>query len=251
MRPNSVSLVRAQAASIVPLVLRAIRKIRGVLFNVDADAVRGGIEAWLSQHPLRGATKRQAALHEAGHLIAYEFDGMIAGKACIEGSPFGRGSWGGGAWCIDTPNTTHGPCANDPNEFLREARGVLAGAFAEAMLGDGDALSSVGELAEARFLTARAAEILGHDKSDIWHETLTETAAIVERHASEIEEIADLLMRRRRVNRFECSTGRILTRVGREPIVPAALSMGSKELAQLVETTVARFVDMQWMGAHR
>lgn len=52
------------------------------------------IEACLREHPRRAATKWQAAVHEAGHMVAYEVEGMVAAHAEISGTPFGRGGWG-------------------------------------------------------------------------------------------------------------------------------------------------------------
>jgi hypothetical protein len=177
-------------------------------------------------------------MHEAGHLIGYEFEGLVAGKAQIGGPPFGRGGWGGTAWRFETPCIEHGPWANKPDEFLREAKGMLAGPLAEEVLGDGDALSSLGELTKAKLLVKRAAELSARDPGEVWRGTLIVTAAIVERYADEIEEIADLLTRRKRVTRWEPSTRKILERVRRVPLAVAGVSSRSSRLVHLIESTV-------------
>lgn len=233
---NTASLVRKQAASIGPHVVRAIGKIHGTALKEDADAVHSGVMSWLSKYPLRAATRRQAALHEAGHLIAFEAEGMVAFYATIRGSSFGRAGWGGVANCQQPPAI--GPDCFDPDELLREARATLAGAWAEAVLGDGDVFSSPSELCEAHLLAVRTAKLSARDEVQVWRETLLRTAAIVEQCASEIEEIAEMLSRRRRVTRYESSTRRVLERVQRTPIAVASVSTRSKELVSLIEAAV-------------
>jgi hypothetical protein len=238
---NPASLACKHAALLAPEVVRAIRKIRGFAAVVDADAIRGGIEACVSEHPLRPGTRRQAVVHEAGHLIGFEFEDLIAGGACVNGPPFGRGGWGGEAWRYRERCIEHGPWANDPLAFIREATGRLAGPIAEEVLGDGHALTSIRELIEAKLLTARAAELSGRDGGFFWHAALLRTAAIVERHANEIEEIAEMLMHRKRVNRDQPSMRRILERVRPALVALAGLSTRSTELVRLIETAVPSF----------
>jgi hypothetical protein len=78
-------------------VMQMVRLLsEGVPKAADQD-VRLFIEGGLQRHPPQSATKRQAALHEGGHYIAFEAEGLVAGLASIAGSQFGHGGWSGTA----------------------------------------------------------------------------------------------------------------------------------------------------------
>lgn len=66
-------------------IIHTIHIVRGGLFRVDADRIRGCLTARFLKHPLRALPKRQVALHEAGHFIAYEVEGMYAWIKDAEG----------------------------------------------------------------------------------------------------------------------------------------------------------------------
>ena len=252
MTPNlkAISLVRNEATSFATLVVQAIKRIHGASIGVDEDALLVLMEAFVSQHPWQHATKRQAAVHEAGHLIAFQFDGMTSGEAWIEKPLFELDGWGGRAVGHGTPSIEDGRCYKNPNVSCR-AREVLAGPLAEAVLGNGCALSSIYELIEAKLLAERAAELSTGDKGEVWRETLLTAAAIVERHADEIEKIAGRLMRRGRVHTYQASTTKILSRVRKVPAAPADLSTRSLEVVRLIEAAVPCVMDMQWVGVRR
>jgi hypothetical protein len=233
--PNIEGQVTVHAAC----VMRTLHNVLGAkaVPEVTRQGVREGIAAFLYAHPMQAASKKQAAMHEAAHLNAYEIEGMVAFDARIKGSRFERDSWGGEARC---ENPIDKFPYYRPGDLLREARVAFAGPVAEDLLAGGDALSSIGELFEGRILVARAAALLGGDKGQVLRETLMEAAAIVERHAPQIEEVADLLMRRRHIDRFERSTQKILSRVRQAPIAASELSQRSIDLVRLIETSLWR-----------
>jgi hypothetical protein len=164
--------------------------------------IRQALADFSENHPTRGATHAQAAIHEAGHFIAFEVDGMVAGKAQIEGSPFGRNGWRGSACAWERPLIT--PTSHTTNDLMREARTALAGPWAEAALGGGDMLSSIGELFEVRVLAARVAALQGLHSVQTLAAILSTTAQIVEAHVEAIKEVADKLTRLRRITRYNC-----------------------------------------------
>jgi hypothetical protein len=78
--------------------------------SAAADYFRHFMMAMLSDHPIQGATRSQAAIHEAAHLVAYEASGVMAGVAAIRGTTFGLGGWSGRASALErlhlSPETT-------------------------------------------------------------------------------------------------------------------------------------------------
>src|ERR1039458_842325 len=128
---------------------RIMIKLRRLYEEVPKTAdedMRLFIEGYLRKNPPPPATKRQIALHEASHFVAFEVEGMVAGKAEIGGSPFGRYGWGGIAGYLE-PRLLDG-YPYHPDDLLSEATATFAGPLAEAMLGGGDLYSSIGELVE-------------------------------------------------------------------------------------------------------
>lgn len=234
------AVIRLQALGAVPGIERTIRKIRGPSFQADTERVLDAVEALLSKDPMQPGTKRHAAIHEAGHLAGYENQGMAATSAVIEGRPFGHGSWGGWASYFIEPCIEPGPWISDPNDFLRMAKGIFTGPLAEGLLANGHTTSAIGELTEAKLLTSRAAQLLGQEEDEVLRETLMMSAAIVERYANEIEELASLLMRRRRINRTEPSTRKILERVQRVTIAADRVSKRSREIVGIVQAALPR-----------
>jgi hypothetical protein len=179
------------------IAMRALMMHEANARNAVEGDVRGLIVRCLREHPMTDATRRQVALHEAGHLLAYEVEGLVALKANIHGSPYGRGGWSGKAWpanelCIGPRDWQRW---GSPNDLLREARMSFAGPWAEFFLGGGDIASSIGELVESHILAAQAADLLGRDPRMVVDEVVAGTRAIVAEYMAEIEEIADLLER--------------------------------------------------------
>jgi hypothetical protein len=189
------------------------------------DAVIAPLKVLLAAHPMRAATKSQAAIHEAAHFILYERLGFLATIADICGQPFGRGGWGGSARRWNSPLFYW---MEDwyPDAFLRDAQAMLAGPIAEELIGEGEALSSVGEVVAASILVRRAAELLGRDDIEMWDETLLGTVALLERYRPEILDIAALLERKKRISCTDRPVKKILTRVMARPR-PGRIDMGS------------------------
>jgi hypothetical protein len=235
---NAASRARVQASNHADVIIRAIRKIRGPGAVVEKDAVRDKIEVCLLTHPTRGASKRQAAVHEAGHLVAYEAEAMVAVAAAIRRVSQHCQAWTGWALCINCPYTQYGPLPHDPEDFLRDASAALAGPWAEALLGDGDALGSLAEVCEARLLVSQGAQIMNRSNCDIWRETLVRT------HANEIEKIADILMRSQQVAAVQPSIRKILQRIRPMQMSGHCVSPRCEELIRQVEANAPRIEEL-------
>jgi hypothetical protein len=189
---------------------------------------------FLVKHPMVAATRAHAAIHEAAHFISFELGGLGAGAARIDGSAFGHGGWSGEAW----PWNSHIKSSLldlGPDDFLREAQYSAAGPLAEELLGDGCAVSSIGELVEARVFADRAAELLNCDEIETWHAALRGGIALVERYWLEILDIARLLERRRRIFRLEGPTQKVLGRITQAPIDLTSVSERGLGLFQKIQ----------------
>jgi hypothetical protein len=234
-------LIHAQARGHLNYYIEpARREVLGLYCNgpFDDDAVLARLKVFLTAHPMGEVTKWLAALHEAGHFVAYERLGFLAGTAEIRGSRFGRGGWGGGA-CRWSPPIYDGRLA--PDDFLRDARGALAGPIAEELLGGGDALHIIGELIDASIRSDRAAELWGRDSIEMWDETLLGAVALVEHHEPEILDIAALLECRGRISRLDRPVEKILARVTPGPIDRGAVSQRGLALARRVTEALREF----------
>jgi hypothetical protein len=84
---DAASRARVQANNYADVIINATRKICGPTAVVEKDTVRDEIEGCLLRHPTRGASQRQAALHEAGHFVAYEAEAMVPVAAARGRSP--------------------------------------------------------------------------------------------------------------------------------------------------------------------
>jgi hypothetical protein len=234
-------LIHAQARGHLNYYIEpARREVLGLYCNgpFDDDAVLARLKVFLTAHPMGEVTKWLAALHEAGHFVAYERLGFLAGTAEIRGSRFGRSGWGGGA-CRWSPPIYNGRLA--PDDFLRDAQGALAGPIAEELLGNGDVLDSIGELVDAAIRSARAAELRGRDSIEMWDETLLGAVALVEHHKPEILDIAALLECRGRISRLDRPVEKILARVTPGPIDRGAVSQRGLALARRVTEALREF----------
>jgi hypothetical protein len=178
-------------------------------------------------------TKWLAALHEAGHFVAYERLGFLAGTAEI-------GESGGGHACPWAPPIYSYPLA--PDDFLRDAQAVLAGPIAEELLGGGDLLgSSIGELIDAAIRSRRAADLAGRDSIEMWDETLLGAVALIEHHKPEILDIAAVLEREGCIWRTNSAVNKILMRVEEAPIDMRAVSERGLALADRITEALREF----------
>ena len=209
--------LRAQARAHVRQISRAYEA-----FYPDVERDEEGmsltvLELFLAIHPMQAATRGQVAIHEAGHFVAFERLGLLAGDAEIRGSAGGRNGWRGRATSWDWRSYRR-PEDWDAPSLRREAVAVLAGPMAEELSGGGDALSGIGELVEASVLAFRAAASDDRAPSEVLREVLIETISLVERHAPEIRGIGEVLARKKRIFCGDRPIREILARVPRGPI---------------------------------
>ncbi len=192
--------IERQAATHARRLTYYLKKII-TLQNDAEEQILIAVRGFLNWHPMQTATKEQAALHEAGHFVAYEVEGLGAGQSEIRGTPFGRGGWSGSA----APYESRLDPWSDPtaNDLIAEAKTAIAGPWAEELLGSGDLLSSISEVLEFHFLVAVAAKTLGNDRHKLLAATITEMTDFTWQYENEIRGIADRLQRRRKISRFD------------------------------------------------
>jgi hypothetical protein len=111
---------------------------------------------------------------------------------------------------------------------------ILAGPIAEELLGGGDAFASIGELIEASVFAFRAKDLDGHTSGDILGGVLLETFFLVE-DLPQIQTIAEMLERRKRITSREPSVRKVLASMPRDRIVSAQLSAAGDALMKKIE----------------
>ena len=201
-------------------------------------------EAFLTRHPMRNATREQVALHEAGHFIGFERVGSGAFQAHVDGTPFGHYGWGGGANGLDRLEYLY-PEEWTPDQLRREAWTGLGSPIAEELIGGGDALGSVGELVEAAVLAFKAADVARRDGDKVLREVIVGGVSLVECCRAEIEAVAAVLGRRKRITCSERSVKKILARVPRTPFVAAPLSAEGRALGDKI---MGAFAQLEFLG---
>jgi hypothetical protein len=197
--------IRRQASAHAAYIRCAIKRIRPdrKAFDPSLEARFG---AFLSKYPMSAPSRLQAAAHEAGHFILCEHQCLVALRATINGSSFGRHGWCGAAdFEIAETHNVEG--------CLRLARTWIAGPLAEHIIGNGCATANIGELVGALVFVYRAAAMAGFGTRELWRDTLRETIAIVETFEWEIHAIADMLARRKKIDRWQPSVRKIMERV--------------------------------------
>ncbi len=218
------------------------RHVLGAAAPYPKQPIREVFAAYLTSYPTPAATKEMVALHEAGHYIAFERLGMIATTAAIRGSAFGRDGWSGGANAIERPD--HHWVMNARRWGLallwNEAIAGLAGPIAEEILGGGDALGSVSELAGAALWVACAAELAGQDGGEALRQTVRKAIALVERHEPGIRDIAGALEHKKSISRFDRPVKKILQRVLRGVIANTPLSDEGQTLSDKIMGALAQ-----------
>jgi hypothetical protein len=212
--------LRAQADREVQRIEETIREVYGRFTLVDRAHVVGRFEAFFTKHPKRRATRRDAALHEAGHFVLFEACGAYSNEAMIYGSP--SGEWGGEAVYFFGP----------PDHDARKAQVTLAGPLAEYLLGGRAVHNNVGELFEARFLAGRAARISKGDRAKTWREVVLRTVALVSRHSNDIQDVARQLQCRQHIRRLDPPIDQIIQRIQPAPIGLTAVSDRALEILQ-------------------
>jgi hypothetical protein len=163
--------------------------------------ILGAVKDCLNLYSMRAATREQAALHEVGHFVAFEVFGLGAYSASIKGTKFGRGGWCGAAQPLEERlNKWDTPTGN---YLIAEAKIALAGAWAEELLGCGDAMSSTSEIIEAHLLIAKAAEMSGQDHLTLISQTLTDVTDFISQYEDLMRDLAVGLMKRKRITCFD------------------------------------------------
>jgi hypothetical protein len=162
--------------------------------RVNDGYFRDFIGEFLHEHPLAAASRRQAAVHEAAHMVAYEALGMVASRASIRGTTFGRNGWSGTAHPLEMLPLT------SSSNLIREAIAAYVGPRAESRLAGGDECSSPGERLEC-FLLASLADDLVDAKGNLFVAVLAQADRIIDAYESLIFAIADVLERQRRITR--------------------------------------------------
>jgi hypothetical protein len=213
---NVAGRIRADAQEILDIAL-------------DRRAVETLVERHYRWHPMRGATQREAAIHEAGHYVGYEVVGMQAAVAELFSPRRGETEWSGRASAWDMrPRDREG---YTPDILRADLVATLAGPIAEALLTpEGDPLSSLPELVEARFVAEALADMTNRAAAGVFFLAALRAASMVERHAAGIEQCAARLMTRRRILEWESRRVATMIRGWRRP-PPNAIEYSPTSLA--------------------
>jgi hypothetical protein len=184
------------------------------------DQLRAGIARHYAMRPPRCVSRKSAALHESGHVVAMCAEGFGARSAKIERSPFDRLSW------IGVARQSSAPCPDNPSDLRRQARVTLAGPVAAELFdksAKGSAADNIEEILSAYFVLIRA-ELLEHDKNHsayemrlLWLAALSGAAGLVEFYGDEIRGVAAALARRESIHVWDHPIRRILKRVAARP----------------------------------
>lgn len=237
-------LAARQAAGHTDQIERDWSTLFGSTANYPEKAIRSALTPWLARHPTTGATT--AAVHEAGHFVLFERMGMSAQTAKIHGSAGGRGAWTGSAGAWGQPDRT---CVANAKTWGHappwgKAIATLAGPIAEELVGEGDALSSIGELVGATLWAVRVGKLRGQPSDAAVLKAVTEAISLVERLAPEIRDVGEVLARRKRISR-DLSIEKILARVPRGPVRAEPLSEDGQTLGNQI---IAAF-EQVWFSA--
>lgn len=195
-------------------VMKTVRALRPDIPEAAYQQVRTFVRSFLKKHGQPDATRKQAALHEAGHYVVYEAQGMIAGSAYIIGSPGGWAGWSGYALAVKAP-LLQNRYSYTTQDVIDEARATIAGPWAEAVLGRSSPNSSVSEIIETHFLAARAAEMSHRESNHVLADIIASTAAIVRTFEEEIQRVASYLERRRNISYLDRFHSKVLANVSK------------------------------------
>lgn len=242
---SRAGLTARQAAGHTDQIRTEWRLIFGPNESYPEDAIRAALTPWLAGHPTSGATREQAAIHEAAHFALFERVGMIACTARIYGPRGGAGAWTGTAGPMEraTWSRLWGANFGGPTMVGGEAIAAMAGPIAEELMGEGDALSSTGELIGGSIWAGRAGELTNTATDVAVSGAVVEAISLVERLAPEIQDIAQVLAHRKRISRANVED--ILARVPRGPVGTAPLSAAGQALHNRIMTAF----DQVWFSA--
>ena len=243
-RDKFLELFRKRARGHLRTVHHAYRQVLGLSPEepCDDNPFLATLEKSLAKTRwMRGPTKEEVSFHEAGHLVGFEACGMVADRAEIHGSPFGRDGWSGFASPLNPP-VFERPQALVADDFVRYAYVLLAGPIAAELFGDGDTLDCIGELSAAAMYSDRAADLLNRDDVEMWYEVLLGAVALVEGHRYQILDVAAALRSRGRISRTDRPVEKILARVEEAPIEVGLVSERGLALARRITEALREFV---------
>lgn len=222
-----------EAAWVAANAARLSETLREIFFDtrvvVDADAVHGVVTNFISTHPEDPPTHRRlVAVHEAGHVVAFEATGALFHRAEVKRIDRRSDNWIGEAFSCDPPPLMPRWITSDG--ALCDAVSTLAGPIAEEMYGGGVVEASPWEVLHSRACVTRAASLSAKQDRRRWGCVLKLTVALVECNARNIADIADLLMRKERIRRCDRVAQKILSRV----TIPAPphISVGGRAIVE-------------------
>jgi hypothetical protein len=218
-------LTARQAAGHTDQIRREWQLIFGRNESWPEEAVCAALTPWLAGHPTRGATREQAAIHEAGHFVVFECVEMIACTARIYGPRGGGGAWTGTAAPATRAkwSAIYGENFGGSAMVGGEAIAAMAGPIAEELIGGGDALSSIGELIGGSIWAARAGELTNTPEKAAVSSAVATSVSLVECLAPEIQDIGQVLAHRKHISR-DRSIEKILARMPKGTPVASTLT---------------------------
>jgi hypothetical protein len=204
------------------------------------DRFRDGFAGHYLRRPPRNASARTAAVHEGAHFVLFQLEGFGAWEAQIWGSKFGRFGYAGTARPFTLPGAD-APAACRAADFIADARATLAGPIAEELLNDGDAAFNISEFWQARVVLARAAQLSGRKRADLWRDALIGAAVRVEYYQDEILAVADMLERRARITCWQPSIKRVLKAVDAKRFVAQPVSARGQLVIDTINSALREF----------
>lgn len=219
----------------------ALKHIYGWKASVDRNAIRDVITPLLP--PRHVASRERAAVHECGHIVGFESQGLNASGARLSGSPGDPLGWSGEASCGGDLYLEPGRWSHDPENFYRKARIVLAGPIAEEIVAGGHALFRVGELMGARVYSDHGAALTPEFSGAAWIENVCKAIAMVERYRWQISELAEMLARRKEIRRSSPSVYEVLktitlrARIATDDLSPKGDALARRIIAETPHVT--------------
>jgi hypothetical protein len=232
----------------VQFVAQDLKELYGHDAQIDYGAIRRVVAAQLPDIQLINGSRETVAVHECGHFVAFEQEGLIAGKATIRGSAFDGGGWSGIAFPHGDVYLGSGRWTPVPEDLCRFARVTLAGPIAEELLAGGCALHNPGELLSARACSGRAAELAQATPSDVWKLNVLLAAALVECWSHQILELASMLQKRKEIDRRSPSVRGVLRTIAPNKIGGHRLSDGGRSVAERIILTTPATTDFIFKG---
>ena len=159
------------------------------------------------------ASQEEASHHEAGHTIAYQAFGWGMDVVEISSSRKLGAGWGGRAHARNDPFGD--PCCTPSfRDYMEDAAATFAGPIAEALFGGGDVRAHVSELVFAQMRIQQGVKLHASEGTPkVMAQSLRHSAKLVEINEAPLREIAQALLKRRRIEGWSRSVKSILARV--------------------------------------